>query len=79
MLTNAYVYAHKQDIGEELIDTWGVAVADDSGECFLCPDVSVYRRQAEEFGRFVVANNVSPCDLQEAVCAYVESLGFIPA
>ncbi len=77
MITNAYVYAHKQDIGEEIIDTWGVAAADDTGECFLCPDISVERSEAEEFAKIVVANNVAPCDLEEAACAYIEALSCI--
>ena len=74
MLTNGYVYTHKQDTGEEIIDTWGVVVADDSGECFLCPDISVERAQAEEFAQIMVQNNVAPAHLHEAACAFIEAL-----
>lgn len=77
MLTNGYVYFHKQDIGEEIIDTWGVAVANDKGECFLCPDISVERSEAEEFAQILVENNVEPAHLQEAACAYIEALSCI--
>ena len=74
MLTKGYVYSHKQDTGEEIIDTWGVVVADDKGECYLCPDISVERCEAEEFAQIAVENNVSPVDLHEAACAYIEAL-----
>ena len=74
MLTNGYVYTHKQDTGEEIIDTWGVVVADDKGECWLCPDISVERIEAEEFAKIAVANNVAPADLSDAVDAYIEAL-----
>lgn len=77
MLTNGYVYHHQHDTGEEIIETWGVAVADDRGECYLCPDISVEKAEAEEFAQIAVQNNVSPEDLHEAACAYIEALSCI--
>ena len=74
MLTKGYVYRHQQDTGEEIIDTWGVAVANDTGECFLCPDISMVREQAAAFAELVVCNNVEPIHLHEAACAYIEAL-----
>ncbi len=74
MLTKGYVYHHQQDTGEEIIDTWGVAVADDNGECFLCPDVSMDRKEAEMFAILAVAKDVQPGCLQAAANAYIETL-----
>ena len=73
MLTNGYVYAHKHDTGEGITDTWGVAVADEKGECFLCPDVSDQRKEAEIFAKITVACDIAPEDLQVAANAYLEA------
>ncbi|MBR6779751.1 MAG: hypothetical protein IKM24_01875 [Clostridia bacterium] len=77
MFVKGYVYQHKQDIGEEVIDTWGVVLAKPDGSCVLCPDVSVEREQAAEFARLAVCNELTEDNLEEAVCAYIESLSCI--
>ncbi len=74
MFIKGYVYSHKQDIGEEIIDTWGVALAKADGECILCPDVSVDREQAAEFARLAVCNELTEANLETELCAYIESL-----
>lgn len=73
MLINGYVYTHKHDTGEEIIDTWGVVVADEKGECYLCPDISVDRYEAEEFAKIAVQNNIAPEKLCDAADDYIEA------
>ncbi len=77
LLTNSYVYRHEIDTGEEVINTWGVVAAFDSGECFLCPDISVDRSEAASFAKGIVQQNLSPAQLPLAACAYIENLSLV--
>ncbi|MBQ6864302.1 MAG: hypothetical protein IJO14_08710 [Clostridia bacterium] len=76
-VTGAYIYSHKEDTGEEIIDTWGVVAVGCGLQCFVLPDISVERAEAEAFALHIVHKEFTHEQLQKAACDYIETLYFL--